>query len=79
MKPDDVYEQWKQQASSVEAPSDFEAKVMAGVRQSDSERSTLTSDSATLLDHPAWATAAVLAASLVGLFRVAFALLIGIW
>jgi hypothetical protein len=78
MKPDDVYEQWKQQASSVEAPSGFEAKVMAGVSQSDVEP-TLTRSSARLLDHPAWATAAVLAASLVGLFRVAFALLIGIW
>lgn len=84
MKPDDVYQQWKQQGSLIKAPDEFEANVMATVNQSDDDQATLDLPSVTpsseplLLDQPAWAAAAVLAASLMGLMRVAFALLIGI-
>ena len=84
MKPDDVYHQWKQQGSLIKAPDGFEANVMATVNQSDADQATVElpavtpSSAPSLLDHPIWATAAVLAASLMGLMRVAFALLIGI-
>lgn len=78
MKPDDVYEQWKQQGASIEAPSGFEAKVMAGLQQVEADPPTPATVRRSWFDHPAWATVAVVAASLLGLFRVAFALLIGI-
>lgn len=84
MNPDDVYQQWKQQGALIKAPDGLEANVMAtvnqpGVDQTTVEPPAVTASSAPLLlDHPAWATAAVLAASLMGLMRVAFALLIGI-
>lgn len=84
MKPDDVYQQWKQQGALVEAPDGFEADVMAMMNHSDADEATVElravtpSSEPSLLDHPAWATTALLAASLMGLMRVAFALLIGI-
>lgn len=84
MKPDDVYQQWKQQGALIKAPDGFEANVMAKMNQSDADQATVElpavtpSSEPSLLDHPAWAITAVLAASLMGLMRVAFALLIGI-
>jgi hypothetical protein len=79
MKTNDVYEQWKQQGSSIEAPSGFASKVMARLNVPDSGGDSRLPSGTRLLDHPAWAAVAVLAASLMGLLRVAFALLIGIW
>ena len=79
MKFEDVYEQWKQQGASIQAPSGFEASVMAGLDQPDGGPVSPASNTPGWFNHPASATAAVLAASLLGLFRVTFALLIGIW
>lgn len=79
MKTNDVYEQWKKQRSSIEAPSGFGSDVMARLNVPDSGGDRRLPNGTRLLDHPAWAAVAVLAASLMGLLRVAFALLIGIW
>jgi hypothetical protein len=78
MKTNDVYEQWKKQRSSIEAPSGFESKVMARLGDSDTDGGNSPPSVRRSLDHPVWAIVAVVAATLVGVLRVSFALLIGI-
>ena len=82
MTTDDVYQEWKRQRSSIVAPNGFESHVMSGLVDSDgSEENCETStrrNEGSLLSHPLWAAAAMVAASVVGIMRVTFALLIGI-
>lgn len=82
MNQDDVYEQWKEQRSLIEAPYGFESEVMARLNDSDADTgvdsSTTQPIAADLLDRPAWAAVAVVAASVFGFARISFALLIGI-
>lgn len=82
MKPEDVYEQWKGQRSSIEAPAELEANVMSSLHglpaPSGAGESVSRPTAGGLLAHPALAAVAVVAASFVGIMRVTFALLIGI-
>lgn len=79
MTPEDVYQQWKSQRSTIEVADDFDANVMSQlVAKADAGTSELTSNTAglALLDRPLWAALAVVAASVVGIVRVSFALLV---
>lgn len=75
MSDNDVYEQWKASRSSITAPSDFQAKAMAEATELPVPKTELKP---TVLERPLWATVAIIAASVFGLARVGFALLIGI-
>jgi len=82
MRPDDVYEQWKEQRSEIEPPPELNASVISAIDGVESPfQPPVTSTAATsrgLFGHPAWAAVAVVAASIVGIMRVTCALLIGI-
>lgn len=79
MNDSDVYEQWKQQRSSIQPPQDHESKVMEGIAGADADaQQSLTRSSDALLDRPAWAALVVVAASILGMVRMTFSLLIGI-
>jgi len=79
MTPEDVYQQWKEQRSNIEASDEFGSNVMSQlVAEADAGSTELASKAGGmgLLDRPLWAALAVVAASVVGIMRVSFALLI---
>jgi hypothetical protein len=79
MTPEDVYQQWKSQRSTIEVSADFDANVMSRLAaEADVVTSELTSTTGrlALLDRPLWGALAVVAASVVGIVRLSFALLV---
>ena len=74
MSEHEVYEKWKTQRGSVEPASDFAQRVMSSTANDQA-----TVDPPRIKSQPvASRYAAALTASLLGMFRMTFALLIGI-
>lgn len=82
MTTNDVYEKWKQQRASLEPPTQFEANVISAINDSNAgpddrplaSRAGYTGS----LGRPIWTAVAVVAASIVGIVRVAAVLVIAI-
>ena len=77
MAEPDVYQQWKAQRESIAAPPDFVAKTLLAIESTRLENGG--SDQVRYsFKRSAWSVFAVVAASVLGFLRIAFALLFGI-
>jgi hypothetical protein len=78
MSEHEVYEKWKTQRGSVEPASDFAQRVMSSTANDQATVDPPRIKSQPVASRYAAALTAVIAASLLGMFRMTFALLIGI-
>ena len=80
MNIDDVYEDWKRQRAEVEVPVDFCDRVVQAIDTPEQSESPveLASATASSWSHRFGAIAAVCAALIMGIVRVAGSLLLGI-
>lgn len=78
MSEHEVYEKWKTQRGSVEPASDFAQRVMSSTANDQATVDPTRIKSQPVASRYAAALTAVIAASLLGMFRMTFALLIGI-
>lgn len=78
MNEHEVYEKWKTQRGSIEPTSDFTERVMSGIANDHASVNHPLTKSQPVAGRYAAAVTAVIAASLLGILRMTFALLIGI-
>lgn len=78
MSEHEVYEKWKTQRGSIEPASDFAQRVISNIANDQATVDPPRIKSQPLASRYAAALTAVIAASLLGMFRMPFALLIGI-
>ncbi len=78
MNEHEVYEKWKTQRGSIEPTSDFTERVMSGIASDHASVNHPLTKSQPVAGRYAAAVTAVIAASLLGILRMTFALLIGI-